>query len=36
MVAAIATLKELKKIDGPRIVLETGNKLLDGNGCQQS
>lgn len=30
MAAAIATLKELKRIDGPNIVLETGKKLLDG------
>jgi glutamate-1-semialdehyde 2,1-aminomutase len=30
MAAAIATLKELKRIDGPQIVLETGKKLLDG------
>ena len=30
MAAAIATLKELKRIDGPPIMLETGKKLLDG------
>ncbi len=30
MAAALATLKELKQIDGPKIMRETGKKLLDG------
>jgi glutamate-1-semialdehyde 2,1-aminomutase len=30
MAAAIATLEELKRIDGPRILWQTGKKLLDG------
>ena len=30
MAAAIATLKELKRIDGPKLMRETGEKLLDG------
>lgn len=30
MAAAIATLKELKRIDGPKLMRETGRKLLDG------
>lgn len=30
MAAAVATLKELKKIDGAKMMLETGNKLADG------
>ncbi len=30
MVAAIATIKELKEIDGPKIMLEKGEKLLNG------
>jgi glutamate-1-semialdehyde 2,1-aminomutase len=30
MAAALATLKELKRINGPKIMLEKGKKLLDG------
>ena len=30
MAAAIATLKELKRINGPRIVWEVGKKLMGG------
>ncbi|HUV07963.1 MAG TPA: aminotransferase class III-fold pyridoxal phosphate-dependent enzyme [Spirochaetia bacterium] len=30
MAAALATLEELSRIDGPRIMQETGKKLLDG------
>lgn len=30
MAAALATLKELKRINGPKIMLERGKKLLDG------
>ncbi len=30
MAAALATLKELKRIDGPKLIRETGRKLLDG------
>ena len=30
MAAALACLKELKRIDGPRVMLEKGKKLLDG------
>jgi glutamate-1-semialdehyde 2,1-aminomutase len=30
MVAATATINELKRIDGPKMMLDTGKKLLDG------
>ncbi|HNR34722.1 MAG TPA: aminotransferase class III-fold pyridoxal phosphate-dependent enzyme [Candidatus Hydrogenedentes bacterium] len=30
MAAAIACLKELKRLDGPRVMMEKGTKLLDG------
>ena len=30
MAAAVACLKELKRVDAPRVLIEKGNKLLDG------